>query len=131
MSEVTQLDRIEAMLKRLLMQTAPKRPGDDEKIFRDPKEKYWQGASFVGSKMSECPADYLRAYAKYKSACAYMGRKESDPSKLQYAERDEKTAAAALAWADWRDALGGDDSPTPAPAQEDFGTAADGGDLIY
>ena len=128
MSEVTQLDRIEAMLKRLIAQTAAKRPGEDEKVFKDPKK--WDGASYIGSQMSECPADYLRAYAKYKGACAYMCRKEADPSKLQYAERDERTAKLAIEWATWRESLS-EEPQAPAAKTEDFGSAADGGDIPF
>lgn len=104
--EPTQLDRIESMLHRLLVQTAPKAPGEDESVYRDPKEKYWTGESYVGSKMSECPPDYLRALAKYKSACAWANRKEGDPNKAQYAEKDDRTAALARMWADYQDAIG-------------------------
>lgn len=129
MSEVTQLDRIEAMLKRLIAQTGPKRPGDDEQIFKDPKEKYWQGESYAGCKLSEAPADYLRAYAKYKSACAFMGRKEGDPEKLKYVERDEATAKLASRWAEYREASGTEEKATPAPkgrpAQESFDRSDD------
>ncbi len=121
------LNTVNAKLDRLLAMNGPRRPSDDEKIFKDPKEKYWNGPSYIGSKLSEAPADYLRAYAKYKSACAYMGRKENDPSKLQYAERDEKTVKLAHAWADYRDASG----DVPAPAAESVASASDDSDLPF
>lgn len=124
--------RLEKKIDKLIAQTAPKRPGDDEQVFKDPKEKYWQGESFAGCKLSECPAEYLRAYAKYKGACAFMGRKEGDPAKLQYAERDEKTAALARSWAEFREASGTEakapDTPKGKPVDkggEDFGGPPD------
>lgn len=103
MSEETQLDRIESLLRRLIVQTAPRRPSDDDTVYKDPKEKYWNGESYAGSKFSECPADYLRALAKYKSACAWANRKEGDPAKAQYAEKDDRTAALARAWAEYQE----------------------------
>lgn len=137
MSEATQLDRIEALLKRLIVQTGPKRPADDEKIFRDPKEKYWQGESYEGCKLSEAPADYLRALAKYKGACAWANRKEGDPAKAKYADKDEATAKLATAWAEYREASG-TDVPAPAgkPARkepaDDFGPPpGDDGDIPF
>lgn len=107
------LARIEAKLDQLLAQTAPKRPGDDEKIFRDPKEKYWQGESYEGCKLSEAPADYLRALARYKGACAWANRKEGDPAKAKYADKDEATAKLATAWAEYREATGEVVEPAP------------------
>jgi hypothetical protein len=130
-SPMVVLARLEAKLDRLLMQTGPKRPADDEKVFKDPKEKYWQGESFAGCKLSECPAEYLRAYAKYKSACAWANRKEGDPSKAQYADKDERSAKLANTWAEFREASGTETSAPPAPkgkpAQESFDTSDDGG----
>lgn len=102
----TQLDRIEALMRKLIAQTAPKIPSGDEKVFKDPSEKYWAGESFKGCKLSECSAAFLRAYAKYKSACAFMGRKDNEPEKLKYVERDEVTAKLAIAWAEYREASG-------------------------
>lgn len=109
------LMRIEGKLDRLLTQTAPRPPSGDEKVFKDPKEKYWPGESYIGSKLSECPANYLRAYAKYKGACAFMARKENDPAKMKYADKDEATAKLATAWADYREANG--DPAAGMPAQ--------------
>jgi hypothetical protein len=100
------LMRLEMKIDRLLAQTGPKRPAEDEKVFKDPKEKYWDGDSYAGSRFSECPADYLRAMAKYKAACAWANRKEGDPSKAQYAERDDATAKLAREWADYQEATG-------------------------
>jgi hypothetical protein len=106
-----QANRIEAKLDRLLAMNGPKQPHDDEKIFKDPSAKYWPGRSYKDAKLSVCPADFLRAYAKYKDACAFMARKEADPEKAKYADRDAKSAALARAWADFREASG--DSPLP------------------
>jgi hypothetical protein len=112
-TEPSQLDRIEAMLKRLLIQTGPRQPAEDEKVFKDLSAKYWNGDSFKGCRLSECSAAFLRAYARYKSACAYMGRKENKPEKLQYVERDEKSAKLAAEWAAYREASG-DAEPAPS-----------------
>jgi hypothetical protein len=108
--ELAQLARLVAeqgvKIDRLLRFMAPKKPHEDEKIFKDPTPKYWNGESFAGSKLSETPADYLRALANYKSACAFMARKEGKPDKVQYAERDENTAKLARTWAEYREASG-------------------------
>ncbi len=103
---MTQLDRIEAMLKRIIAQTAPAKPMQDEKVFKDPKDKYWQGPSYIGRKLSECPSDYLEAYAKYKGACAWANRKEGDPAKAQYADKDDASAKLANEWASYLVATG-------------------------
>ena len=71
----------------------------NEKIRKMPSAKYWQGADYTDAVMSDCPADFLKAYAKYKGACAYMTRKNGDPEKLKYAGYDDKSAARALGWA--------------------------------
>ncbi len=62
----------------------------------DPKEKYWQGASYVGYKFSECAPEYLDATARYLDACAYMKRKDGDEKSAGYKEKD---AARARGWA--------------------------------
>ncbi len=136
MNPPTQLDRIEALMRQLIAQTAPKMPGEDEKVFRDPPAKYWEGESYAGNKMSECPADYLRALAKYKSACAFMNRKEADPAKAQYADRDDKTAATAKEWAAYQEASGGEvHTPVPKPAPKKtappVSNDADGDDVPF
>ncbi len=123
-------------MRQLIAQTAPKMPGEDEKVFKDPPAKYWDGESYAGNKMSECPSDYLRALAKYKNACAFMNRKEADPAKAQYADRDDKTAALAKEWAAYQDASGGEvhepEKPkarkaAPPPVSDD----ADGDDVPF
>lgn len=106
-----QLNRIEAKIDRLLAMNGPKQPHDDEKIYKDPSAKYWPGRSYKDAKLSVCPADFLRAYAKYKDACAFMARKEADPEKAKYADRDAKSAALARQWAEYREASG--ESPPP------------------
>lgn len=121
---VARLSAIEGKINRLLAQSGPKRPSDDEKVYRDPKEKYWAGDSYAGARMSECPPDYLRALAKYKSACAWANRKEGDPAKAKYADKDEATSKLALAWAEYHEASGTvTHSPAPSsrPASDDFG----------
>lgn len=71
----------------------------DEEIRKMPSQKYWQGDDFTGRRMSTLPSDFLRAFAKYKSACAYMTRKDGNPEKQKYAGYDDKSAARALGWA--------------------------------
>lgn len=131
-SLIAALDRIEKKVDRIVKQTAARKPGDDERVYKDPKEKYWQGESFIGGNLSEAPADYLRAYAKYKSACAYANRKEGDPAKAQYAEKDDRSAKLASEWAAYREADGEAPAAQPKPAakgtQESFDD--DGSDQI-
>lgn len=131
-SPMVVLARLEEKIDRLLRQTGPKRPADDEKIYRDPKDKYWQGESYAGCQMSEAAPDYLRALAKYKSACAFMARKEGDPSKAKYADRDEATAKLATAWAEYHEASG-TVTASPAPASRDAleGFPGGGEDIPY
>lgn len=71
----------------------------DPTIKFDPKEKYWQGESFVGFRFSECSAEYLDAMAKYLDACAWGLRKDNDPDKAKKAGYKEKDAARARGWA--------------------------------
>jgi len=70
----------------------------DEDIRKDPTAKYWQGESFVGTKMSQTTPEFLDAYAKYKDACAYMNEKKGDPEKAKYIGYDRKSAARARGW---------------------------------
>ncbi len=63
------------------------------------RAKYWEGDSYVGSRMSDCSAEYLDVVAKWKEACAYMNDKEGSPEKAKYAGYDRKTAARARGWA--------------------------------
>lgn len=71
----------------------------DPPVKRDPSAKYWTGASMVGRTLSECPPDYLDAFARYKDACAYANEKEGDPDKAKYVGYDRKDAARARGWA--------------------------------
>lgn len=71
----------------------------DEDIRKDPSKKYWTGDSFVGRKMSECTAEFLDAFAKYKDACAYMNEKSGDVEKAKYIGYDRKSARRARGWA--------------------------------
>jgi hypothetical protein len=112
---VGRLERIEAKLdlltKAKASESATKSEGDiapgsdldgkygNEEIRRDPPSKYWSGESYAGRRMSECPADYLDAYAKYKNACAFMNEKEGKEDKAKYVGYDRKSAARARGWA--------------------------------
>lgn len=89
----------------------------DEEIRRDPSSKYWDGGSYISRRMSECPADYLDAYAKYKNACAFMNEKEGKEDKAKYVGYDRKSAARARGWA--QRLRVGYKAPERAPAQED------------
>jgi len=79
----------------------------DPEIRKDPSAKHWAGSSCAGKKMSQCPADYLIAFAKWKDACVYMKMKEletvTDATAIadttKYAGYDRKDAARARAWA--------------------------------
>ena len=102
----SQLDRVERMLGILIEQTAPLAPGDDEKVFRAIPGKYWDGESYVDRQFSQCSPGFLRAFAKYKGACIYMARKENDPEKTKYIERDERSAKLATEWAGYLERKG-------------------------
>ena len=115
------IDEALLLLKTLLRQTGPKRPMADEKIFKDPSPKHWSGELYAGRQMSETPAEYLRAFAKYKGACAYMARKENDPSKVQYADRDEKSAKLAEDWVAFKEATETAPAKAPHGFQGNFG----------
>lgn len=71
----------------------------DPQIQRDPSEKYWKGESWVNMQMSQCPADYLDAFAQYKEACAWMNEQKGDHAKAKYVAYDRKDAARARGWA--------------------------------
>lgn len=72
----------------------------DPDIRKDPSVKYWSGESYQGKKMSQCPPDYLEAFAKYKDACAHMNEREGDPAKAKYVGYDRRDAKRARAWAE-------------------------------
>lgn len=71
----------------------------------DPKEKHWSGASYVGRRFSQCPADYLDAMAKSLEASAWGLDKgaEEDPTdaeaKRKKARYKRIDAARAKGWA--------------------------------
>lgn len=71
----------------------------NEPIRKDPSAKYWDGASYVGERPSDCPADYLLALAKYKDACAYMNEKSGDEATAKYITYDRRDAACYRGWA--------------------------------
>lgn len=71
----------------------------NQPVRKDPNEKNWKGKSCIGLRLSECPADYLDAFAKYKDSCAYMNEKSGDPAKAKYIAYDRRDAARARGWA--------------------------------
>lgn len=90
----------------------------NEEIRRDPSAKYWSGESYTGQRMSDCSAEYLDAFAKYKDACAYMNQKEGKEEKAKYVGYDRKSAARARGWA--QRIRGGYKAPErAAPPQDD------------
>lgn len=101
---------MEAKLDRLIAQTGPKRPRDDGKVFKDLKEKYWTGDSYAGCAFSECPADFLRAFAKYKHACVWAAneahKKSGNADELKHVDKNNAQAALALEWAEYHEASG-------------------------
>lgn len=107
-------ERIAALEARVAILEEMAQPADidsqygDPDIRKDPTAKYWSGTSYQGKKMSECPADYLEALAKYKDACAVMSAKEGTPDKLKYAGYDRRDAKRARAWAERKRKSGAD-----------------------
>ena len=71
----------------------------NEEIRKMPTAKYWSGEDFTGFTMSNTTADFLDAFAKYKSACAYMNEKSGDEAKAKYVGYDRRSAARARGWA--------------------------------
>ena len=98
-------------------------PYGDPEIRKDPSPKHWSGASQAGKKMSQCPADYLNAFARWKDACVYMKTKELETSTeaaaiadlTKYAGYDRKDAARARAWAAKAQASVSDADDAPPP----------------
>lgn len=99
-------DRIAKLEARVAALEEATKPADidgqygDPEIRKDPSPKHWTGASYKGRKMSQCPPEYLDAFAKYKDACAYMNEKEGDPDKAKYVTYDRRDAKRARAWAE-------------------------------
>lgn len=128
-ARVEALEKVIAALRGVFVpKSCGAEPADDEEldgkygdpaIRRDPPEKYWRGDRYVGCHLSECPADYLEAWAKYKLACAFMADK--DPAKAKYANYDRKDAARALGWA--RRIKSGQHKPKSRPVS-DFGSGS-------
>lgn len=58
---IAMLARIEAKLDRILTAPSGARPHNDPAVRKDPKG--WDGPSFAGRAMSECPPDYLEKLA--------------------------------------------------------------------
>lgn len=71
----------------------------DPTVRKMPSDKYWKGEDFTGQPLSACPPEFLDAYAKYKTACAFMSAKDPDEKKQKYAEYDRRDAARARGWA--------------------------------
>jgi hypothetical protein len=72
----------------------------NEVIRKSPSARYWAGDDHTGARMSECSAEFLEAYARYKDACAFMAAKEAKtkPEKEKYVGYDKKSAARARGW---------------------------------
>lgn len=109
----------------------------DEPVRRDPSAKYWTGQSYVGTKLSLCPPDYLDALARYKDACSYMSAKDPSPEKQKYAGYDKRDAARARGWAarlrsGWKDPHAPSSAPHAAakPLTYDLENDADEGDSL-
>lgn len=107
MSDTERIDKLEAKVAAIEAQLAGTRvaPADlpevdindkfgDPEIRRDPPR--WKGESFVGSRMSECSAEYLRAQSLFMK---WKAGKNAAEGKAKYAEYDLRDAARALAHA--------------------------------
>lgn len=112
-----QLNRIEAKIDRLLgQQSAAAAPGiapdsdldsqwGDEEVKKNPKR--WQGESFAGRRMSECPPEFLDCLAEhfdYKAAreaddAASLTDADEAAKKKKYSGYSRKSAARARGWA--------------------------------
>ena len=97
----------------------------DEQIRKDPPR--WKGASFAGSKMSQCPSDYLRELASFFDWKAkkdaeqgtYVNKEgKTVETKPQYAQ---KSAARARGWAKRNEGL----STAAADSADDVNDAGD------
>lgn len=107
----------------------------DPVVRKDPTARYWTGASYGGCQLSECPPDYLDAFAKYKDACAYVNEKEGKAEKQKYVEYDRRDAARARGWAarlrggGWKPKTGG--GKGPPVSDEDYDDAGGGDDTPF
>ncbi len=99
------------------------RYGDPE-IRRDPSQKYWDGPSYKGCRLSEAPPEYLKAFITYKLACSVMAAK--DPERAKYAEYDRRDAARAKGWL-LRMQSGAIQPPTQARPRTGFAGSDSGG----
>jgi hypothetical protein len=98
----------------------------DPEVRRDPSEKYWSGMSYAGKRLSECPPDYLDAFAKYRDSCAYNSEKDGSEAKKKYARYDRLDAARARGWAarlrsGWKPKTGGGGVSQKPLTDEDYG----------
>ncbi len=71
----------------------------NEPVKKDPTDRFWKGARFVGKRLSDCPPEYLDALAKYKDVCARLKDKDGTEDKKKYAAYDRADAARARGWA--------------------------------
>jgi hypothetical protein len=100
-------------------------------IRRDPKR--WLsngGASFVGARYSECPADYLDEVAGFNEWAADKNERTlpADDPKRKYIDYDRRDAARARGWAA-RIRAGYVAAPNAAPAKRMIDTSAVGDDF--
>lgn len=111
-----QADRIEALLTRCIallerQTSAPAAPavasdfdldsqyGNPEVRKDSPQWLKLGGASYVGRRFSECPADYLESLASFFEWKAGKDEAEGTPEKLKYAGYARKDAGRARGWA--------------------------------
>lgn len=90
----------------------------DPPVKKDPTDQFWRGVSFVNKRLSECPAEYLDAFAKYKELCAKLKEKDGTEAKKKYAAYDRADAARARGWAR---RLRAGWTPRPTPEKPTFG----------
>lgn len=104
-AEVTELKERLARVEATLRQRTPAGPATlpdvdldsehgDPEIRRDPPK--WEGRSYVGARMSQCPPDYLRSLSGFLQ---WKSRKNDEEGKGKYAKYDLLDAARAIGWA--------------------------------
>ena len=70
----------------------------DEEVKKSPPR--WRGDDYAGKRMSECPPDFLDAFAEFKDYCADRDeRKVGDEKAQKYAGYNRRSAARARGWA--------------------------------
>jgi hypothetical protein len=93
----------------------------DRQIRKDPPR--WDGESFQGRTMSECPVAYLRALSEFLTWQADKDEQKGDASKLKYVGYARKDACLALGWAKRKEAGW---KPKHSPAPDPADAPADG-----